>query len=138
MLNIIETALENDDFTALVDALTSADLIDTLKGPGPFTLFAPDNEAFTKVDPIIMAGLIDDITSLNKVLLYHVVNGKYMLDDLTGLISLSTMEGSDIFFSKSFGEIKVNDAVITLADIECCNGVIHVIDTVIFSSVVEF
>jgi len=138
MLNIAETVLENGNFTMLADALSSVDLVDTLKGSGPFTLFAPDNEAFKKIDPIMMADLIADTTSLSKVLLYHVVNGKYMVGDLAGLTSLSSAEGSDISISASGSEAKVNDAVITLADIECGNGVIHVIDSVIFPSAIEF
>ena len=138
MLSIAETVLENDNFSMLVDALTSVSLVDTLKGPGPFTLFAPDNAAFKKIDPIMMADLIADTTSLSKVLLYHVVNGKYMVDDLVGLASLSSAEGNDISISASGSEAKINDAVITLADIECGNGVIHVIDSVIFPSAVEF
>ena len=139
MLNIAETALKNDDFTILVDALSSTGLIGILKGAGPFTLFAPDDTAFTKIDPVMMADLIADTLNLSKVLFYHAVNGKYMQNDLTGLTSLSSMEGSDIFIGISRrGEIKVNEAIITFADIECGNGVIHGIDSVIFPSVFEF
>jgi len=138
MLNIIDTMIRNDNFSILADAINSADLEETLKKSGPFTLFAPEDDAFAKIDPMIMTGLIADTSSLNKILLYHIVIGRHWLVDLAGLIDMPSMEGSDIFIHSNHFEIKVNDALITHADIECLNGVIHSIDSVIFPPVVEF
>ena len=138
MLNIADTIRNRDNLNSLLEALISADLLNTLNESGPFTLFAPDDEAFAELDPIITVDLLKDIPELNKILLYHMVNGKYSLADLTGMDSLSSREGSDIFIKTSYHEVKVNDASITFEDIECTNGMIHIIDSVILPPVVEF
>ena len=138
MLNIADTIRNRDNLNSLLEALISADLLNTLNESGPFTLFAPDDEAFAELDPIITVDLLKDIPELNKILLYHMVNGKYSLADLIGMDTLSSMEGSDLSVKTAYHEVKINDALIIEEDIECTNGMIHIIDSVIFPPVVEF
>lgn len=130
--NIVETAVGNPDFSILVSALQKADLVDTLSGEGPFTVFAPTNDAFAA----LLAAL--DITAeellaqpdLAKVLTYHVVAGKVMSTDLTDGLEADTVNGEALVFDLSDG-VKVNDSTVVSADIEATNGVIHVIDSVL-------
>jgi len=138
MLNIASTIRNMDNLNPLLEALISADLLNKLKESGPFTLFAPDDEAFTRLDPIIVADLIKDIPGLNRILLFHMTNRRYSLVDLIGMDTISSMEGSDIFIKTSYHKVKINDAFIIEEDIECSNGMIHIIDSMIFPSVVEF
>ncbi|MEM8678852.1 MAG: fasciclin domain-containing protein [Planctomycetota bacterium] len=130
---VVEVAAGNDDFSTLVAAVTAAELADTLSGDGPFTVFAPTNEAFAKLP----AGTVDELLKpenkdkLVAVLTYHVVPGAVMAKDVTGLSSATTVEGSDIKIETKDGAVMIDGAKVIKADIKCKNGVIHVIDSVI-------
>lgn len=130
MKNIIETAVGNPDFTTLVTALKTAELVDTLSGTGPFTVFAPTNEAFKKLPPETLDAALADPEQLKTILTYHVVAGKVMSADVMKLTEATTVEGHMLKIDTASG-VKVNNAHVTSADIECTNGVIHVIDTVL-------
>lgn len=129
--DIVETAVAAGNFTTLATALTEAGLIETLKGKGAFTVFAPTDEAFAKVPKADLANLLKDKEQLRKVLLYHVVAGKVMSADVVKLKSATTVEGSAAKISVKGKMVKVNNANVTAVDIEASNGVIHVIDSVI-------
>lgn len=131
--NIAEIAVSNPNFSTLVKALTAADLVDTLKGDGPFTVFAPTNEAFAKIKPATLTALLNNKEALKKVLLYHVVPGKVMAADVVKLkngTKVKTVQGSE-FMVKVKPSVMVNNAKVIKTDVEATNGVIHVIDTVI-------
>ncbi len=130
MKTIIETASGNPDFSTLVTAIKAAGLVDTLSGTGPFTVFAPTNEAFAKIPKATLDSVLADKTKLSKILTYHVVAGKVMAKDVATKSEATTVEGSEIKISTKDGAM-INDAKVTKADIECSNGVIHVIDTVL-------
>jgi uncharacterized surface protein with fasciclin (FAS1) repeats len=143
--DIIDNAVNSKDHTTLVAAVKAADLVATLKGPGPFTVFAPTNEAFAKLP----AGAVDNLLKpenkgqLTKVLTYHVVAGRIgskelmkMIKKAGGKATLKTVEGDNIYASASDGMITIwddsgNKAMVTIADVWQKNGVIHVIDTVL-------
>ena len=117
-------------FTTLAKALTAAGLIDTLKGPGPFTVFAPTDAAFAKIPPAQLDALLANKAQLIKVLTYHVVPGKVVAADVkTGQVK--TVEGDYLNVRASAGGVKVNDANVVKTDILASNGIIHVIDTVV-------
>ena len=131
--DIVDTAAGAGSFTTLVAAVQAAGLVDTLKGEGPFTVFAPDDAAFEK----LAAGTVEDLLKpenrdkLVSILTYHVVPGKISAADVTGKTTdATTVEGSDISVDGTDG-VKINGAMVTTADIETSNGVIHVIDTVL-------
>jgi uncharacterized surface protein with fasciclin (FAS1) repeats len=131
--DIVDTAVANEQFSTLVSAVQAAGLVDTLKGDGPFTVFAPTNEAFAKLP----AGTVEDLLKpenkdkLVAVLTYHVVPGKVMSGDLAGKqLSPMTVQGTTVDIDATDG-VKVEGARVVAADIETENGVIHVIDTVI-------
>ena len=127
--DIVDTAVSAGNFTTLATALKTAGLIDTLKGPGPFTVFAPTDAAFAKLPQAQLQALLADKTKLTSVLTYHVVPGVVMSKDVKpGMVK--TVQGSAFSVSTS-GGVKVNDANVTAVDILADNGVIHVIDTVI-------
>ena len=128
--DIVETAVAAGSFKTLATALTEAGLVETLKGPGPFTVFAPTDEAFAKLPAGTLDALLKDKATLIKVLTYHVVAGKVMAADVMKLNSAKTLEGQDITI-RHMGGVQVNDANVVLTDIVASNGVIHVIDTVI-------
>ncbi|MHC5611093.1 MAG: fasciclin domain-containing protein [Nostoc sp.] len=130
MANIIDTATNNGSFTTLVAAIQAAGLVDTLKGPGPFTVFAPTDEAFKKLPAGTVDALLKDIPKLKKILTYHVVSGKVLAADVAKLKTATTVEGSDVKIDASNG-VKINDAKVATADVAADNGVIHVIDTVL-------
>ncbi|MCC5618497.1 fasciclin domain-containing protein [Nostoc sp. CHAB 5836] len=130
MANIIDTATNNGSFTTLVAAIEAAGLVDTLKGPGPFTVFAPTDEAFNKLPAGTVDALLKDIPKLKKILTYHVVSGKVLAADVVKLKTAKTVEGSDVKIDASNG-VKINDATVAAADVAADNGVIHVIDTVL-------
>jgi uncharacterized surface protein with fasciclin (FAS1) repeats len=130
MPTIVEVATNAGSFNTLVAAVTAAGLGDTLSGPGPFTVFAPTDEAFAKLPAGTVDGLLKDIPALTKILTYHVVSGKVMAADAAKLTSAKTVEGSELKIDASSG-VKINDATVTQADIEASNGVIHVIDSVL-------
>jgi len=129
-LDIVDTAIQNGGFTTLVTALTEANLVDTLRGAGPFTVFAPDDAAFAKIDATTLNNLIADVPNLTKVLLFHVVSGKLMAADVVGETELTSVEGSALAIVVVDSTVTIDVATVTSTDIECSNGVIHVIDTV--------
>ena len=132
--DIVETATSNGSFTTLVAAVRAAGLVDTLKGPGPFTVFAPTDEAFKKLPAGTVENLLkpENKAQLTKVLTYHVVPGKVMASDVKGKTTTAkTVEGSTVAISASGSAVKVDNATVSKADVTASNGVIHVIDTVI-------
>ena len=134
MNTIVQTAVENGSFTTLVKAVTAAGLVETLSGTGPFTVFAPTDEAFAKIPAETLNAVLADKALLTKVLTYHVVAGKVMAADVAGMSSAATVEGSDIAIKVVDGKVMINDATVVMADVECSNGVIHVIDSVLMPS----
>ncbi|MCL1468318.1 fasciclin domain-containing protein [Argonema galeatum] len=131
MADIVDTAVNAGSFSTLVAAVKAANLVDTLKGAGPFTVFAPTDEAFAKLPEGTVDALLKDIPKLKKILTYHVVSGKVMAADVVKLKSATTVEGSDVKIDASNGGVKVNDAKVSTADVAADNGVIHIIDTVL-------
>jgi uncharacterized surface protein with fasciclin (FAS1) repeats len=131
--DIVDTAVAADGFDTLVAAVKAADLVETLKGKGPFTVFAPTNDAFGKLPEGTVAELVkpENKSQLTSILTYHVVAGKVMSGDVVKLTSAKTVQGSSIKIAVQDGKVKINDATVVVADIECANGVIHVIDSVI-------
>lgn len=129
--NIVETAVEADDFNTLVSAVQAADLAGTLQGEGPFTVFAPNDAAFAKIPQDTLNALIQDKEALTQVLGLHVVSGKVMASDVVNLSSAETITGARLTIEVMGGEVMVNGAKVIATDIEASNGVIHVIDTVI-------
>ena len=133
--DIVDTAVATGKFKTLAAALKAADLVDTLKGDGPFTVFAPTDEAFAKVP----AGTIDELLKpenkekLARILTYHVVPGRVMAADVVKLSNAKTVEGSEVNIKVNDGHVKVNDANVVKTDIAASNGVIHVIDAVILT-----
>ncbi len=130
MPDIVDTAINAGTFNTLVAAITAAGLDTALKGPGPFTVFAPTDEAFSKLPSGTVEALLTDILKLRKVLEYHVVSGKVMAADVVKLDSATTVEGSTLKIDASSG-VKVNDATVVTPDVEADNGIIHIIDTVL-------
>lgn len=131
--NIVENAVESKDHTTLVAAVKAAGLAETLSGKGPFTVFAPTNEAFDKLPAGTVAKLLkpEMKKDLAGVLTYHVVAGNYKAADLKDGLELTTVQGQKIKFSKKDGQWYVNDAKITITDAVSSNGVTHVIDAVL-------
>lgn len=131
--DIVDTAVAAGDFKTLAAALEAAGLVDTLKGPGPFTVFAPTDEAFAKLP----AGTVEDLLKpenkqkLISILTYHVVAGKVMASDVVKLHEAKTVNGQDVKIMVEDGKVMVNNANVIKTDIECSNGVIHVIDAVL-------
>jgi uncharacterized surface protein with fasciclin (FAS1) repeats len=130
MKNIVETAMGNPMFSTLVTAVKAADLVETLSGAGPFTVFAPTNDAFAKIPADTLAVVLADKAKLTSILTYHVVSGKVMSADVANLTEATTVQGEKVKIDASNG-VMINDAKVVTADIECTNGVIHVIDTVL-------
>lgn len=130
MADIVDTAVSAGSFKTLVAAVQAAGLVDTLKGPGPFTVFAPTDEAFAKLPAGTVDSLLANIPELTKILTYHVVPGKVMSSDVVNLDKATTVQGSDLTIDASNG-VKVNAAMVVTPDIEADNGVIHVVDTVL-------
>jgi len=134
--DIVDTAVSAGNFKTLVAAVKAAGLVDTLKGKGPFTVFAPTDAAFEKLEkakPGTMAMLLkpENKSKLVAILTYHVVPGKVMAADVVNLKKAKTVEGSDVKIKVKGSDVHVNKAKVVKADIEATNGVIHVIDTVI-------
>lgn len=130
MADIVDIAVSADSFKTLVAAVQAASLVETLKSPGPFTVFAPNDEAFAKLPPGTIQTLLQNIPQLTRILKYHVVSGKLLQADLTKLGTVTSVEGSPIRIDGSDG-FEVKNATVLAADIEADNGVIHVINTVI-------
>ncbi|MGZ4920424.1 MAG: fasciclin domain-containing protein [Halobacteriota archaeon] len=133
MKNIVETAIDDGHFTTLVKAVQAAGLVDTLSGPGPFTVFAPTDAAFDKLPAGTLENVLQNKDQLTAILTYHVVSGKYMASDVKKMNPVVTIQGGSLkievhrLFHRG---IKVDDAQVIHPDIECTNGVIHVIDSV--------
>ncbi len=129
-MDIVDTAVAAGSFNTLVSALEAAGLVDTLKGEGPFTVFAPTDEAFAKIPKDQIQALLANKTQLTEVLTYHVVAGSVMSSDLENGMMVETLQGGDLSINTTDG-VMVNDAKVVQADIVCSNGVIHAIDTVL-------
>ena len=128
---IVDVAQEAGSFTTLIAAVKAAGLDETLSGAGPFTVFAPTDEAFAKLPEGTVEALLKDKAKLSSILTYHVVSGKVMAKDVAGMTSAKTVEGGEVTVKTENGKVMINDATVTTADIEASNGVIHVIDTVL-------
>lgn len=131
--DIVETAVAAGDFKTLAAALQAAGLVDTLKGAGPFTVFAPTDEAFAKLP----AGTVEDLLKpenkqkLISILTYHVVPGDVAAKDVVKLHEAKTVNGKDVKIMVDDGKVMVDNSTVTKTDIQCSNGIIHVIDTVL-------
>lgn len=136
---IVEIAAEDGRFNTLVAALEAADLVETLSGDGPFTVFAPTDDAFAQLPDGTVEALLQDIPALTSVLTYHVVSGSVTAEDVMMLTSADTLQGQPVVVGSADG-VTINDATVTQADVTGSNGVIHVIDTVLLppeSDIVE-
>lgn len=131
--NIVENAIMSNEHTTLVAAVTAADLATALSGDGPFTVFAPTNEAFNKVPKATLDALMTPAkkADLTKILTYHVVSGAYKAADLKDGQMLKTLQGQDLKVTIKDGKVMINDAAVTTADVISKNGVTHVIDAVV-------
>ncbi|HEY9631910.1 MAG TPA: fasciclin domain-containing protein [Coleofasciculaceae cyanobacterium] len=130
MPDIVDIAVSAGSFETLVTAVKAAGLVEALKSPGPFTVFAPNDEAFAKLPPGTIQTLVQNIPQLTRILKYHVVAGKLKKADLENVDSVTSLEGSSIRIDCS-DSFEVKNATVVAADIEADNGVIHVIDNVI-------
>ena len=135
MADIVDTAVAAGSFKTLVTAVKAAGLVDTLKSKGPFTVFAPTDEAFAKLPKGTVEGLLKDIPKLKAVLTYHVVSGKVMAADVVKLKTAKTVQGQEVKIDAAKWHLhmnpKINDANVVKADVVADNGVIHVIDKVL-------
>jgi len=131
-MDIVETAIAAGNFKTLATALEAADLVDALKGEGPFTVFAPTDDAFGKLPAGTVEGLLkpEKKADLQGILKYHVVSGKVMAADVVKMTSAETLQGKMFAVQVTGGTVMVDKATVTQTDIECSNGVIHVIDSV--------
>jgi uncharacterized surface protein with fasciclin (FAS1) repeats len=130
-MDIVETALDAGTFTTLATALTEAGLVEALKGDGPFTVFAPNDDAFKKLPMGTLEGLLKDKEALKKILLYHVVSGNVSSKDVVKLSKANTLSGQDVKIKVTGKTVKINKSKVIAADVQAKNGVIHVIDTVL-------
>ncbi|MEM6325949.1 MAG: fasciclin domain-containing protein, partial [Bacteroidota bacterium] len=131
--NLVETAASVDDLSTLVAAVQAGDLVETLSGPGPFTVFAPTNAAFDALPDGTVATLLEPAnkSQLQGILTFHVVPGKLMASDLSDGQMLTTVNGAQLEVSISGGSVMIGGATVAMADVEASNGVAHVIDTVL-------
>jgi uncharacterized surface protein with fasciclin (FAS1) repeats len=129
--DIVDTAVAAGDFNTLVTAVKAAGLVETLKGEGPFTVFAPTDAAFAKVPTDTLNALLADKAALANVLTYHVVAGKVMAADVVKLTSAVTVQGQAVSIEVKDGKVYIDGTQVVTTDIEASNGVIHVIDAVI-------
>ncbi len=130
---IVETAVGNKDFSTLVAAVKAAGLVETLSGEGPFTVFAPTNEAFAKIDKDVLAAVLKDKEKLTAILTAHVLKGAVMAEKVVTLDGkeVETLQGTKFKITVADKIVKIGDATVKVTDIKCKNGVIHVIDTVL-------
>ena len=129
--NIIETAAAAGQFTTLLTAIEAAGLTETLSGEGPFTVFAPTDEAFAAIPEADLAAILADNETLTAILTYHVVSGAVTSEQVVTLDSATTVQGSDVTITVANGGVLVDQANVISVDIEASNGIIHVIDAVI-------
>ena len=135
MADIVETAVNAGTFKTLVKAVEATELVEFLKSPGPYTVFAPTDDAFAKLPEGTLDSLLQDIPKLKRILTYHVAFGDVRAEDLMQIEEAETVEGSIVAIDSADG-IKVNDANVVKSDILTDNGVIHVIDTVLIPTLV--
>lgn len=133
MADIVDTAIAADQFNTLATALEAVGLVETLKGEGPFTVFAPTDEAFGKIDQATLNDLLkpENKDKLIAILTYHVVPGTVMSSDINGDMKAATVNGKNIALKLMNGKVMINDATVIGADVGATNGVIHIIDTVL-------
>ena len=131
--DIVDTAIKAGSFNTLVAAVQAAELVETLKSKGPFTVFAPTDEAFSQLDKATLESLLkpENKDQLVAILTYHVVAGKVMSTDITDNMQPSTVNGSTINIKLNNGKVMINDATVISADVDTDNGVIHIIDKVL-------
>ena len=129
--DIVDTAVSAGSFKTLAAALQAAGLVETLKGAGPFTVFAPTDAAFAKLPAGTVEALLKDIPKLKAILTYHVVSGRVEAKDVVKLAKATTVNGQDVSIGTLKG-VTINNSKVTKADVQASNGVIHVIDTVLF------
>jgi uncharacterized surface protein with fasciclin (FAS1) repeats len=130
-MDIVETAVAAGSFKTLATALQAAGLAEVLKGTGPFTVFAPTDEAFAKLPKGTVEALLKDKAMLTKVLTYHVVAGEVPASEVVKLKSAKTVEGQDVSIKVMDGKVMIGNAHVVKADVKASNGIIHVIDTVL-------
>ncbi len=135
MADLVETT-EQAGFKTLARVIAAAELAEILKTPGPYTVFAPTDEAFGKLPSGTLSALLEDIPKLKRIVSYHVTFGDVRAEDLMEIAEAETVEGSIVAIESSDGTIKVNDAQVLQSDILTDNGVIHVIDTVLIPALV--
>ena len=128
---IVDIAVADGRFETLVAAVTAADLAETLSGEGPFTVFAPTDDAFAALPEGTVEALLEDIPTLTQILLYHVVAGDVRAADVVTLESAETLQGGSVSITVEDGAVRINDALVVIADVVASNGVIHVIDAVL-------
>ena len=133
MKNLVQTAIEAGNFKTLVKAVQEAGLVDTLSSDGPFTIFAPTDEAFSKLPAGTLENILQDKEMLTNILTYHVVPNKVMASDVINIKNADTVNGKQLSIDTSKG-VKIDKANVIKTDIECTNGVIHVIDEVLIPS----
>jgi uncharacterized surface protein with fasciclin (FAS1) repeats len=129
--DIVDTAVAAGSFKTLAQLLTTADLVGVMKGPGPYTVFAPTDEAFAKVPKEVLDGLAKDKAKLQEVLKYHVLTSKWTTDDIKLVKQTGTAQGKPVQFGAAGGTLTVNGAKIVKPNIDCTNGMVHVIDAVL-------
>ena len=129
--DIVDTAVAAGSFKTLAKLLTDAELIDVMKRPGPYTVFAPTDEAFAKVPKDVLDSLAKDKAKLQEVLKYHVLTSKWTTDDIKLVKQTGTVQGKPVTFGASGATMTVNGAKIVKANVDCSNGMVHVIDTVL-------
>ena len=131
--DLVETAVKGGKFKTLVTAIEAAGLVETLKGKGPFTVFAPTDEAFAKLDSATLADLLkpENKDKLTAILTYHVVSGKVKSSDIKGDMEAPTVNGKALSIKLMGGKVMINEATVIVPDVNADNGVIHIIDTVL-------
>ena len=136
MADIVQTAVNAGNFSTLVKAVEATELVELLKSPGPYTVFAPTDEAFAGLPEGTLDSLLQDIPKLKRIIAYHVAFGDVRAEDLMQIEEAETVEGSIVAIESSDTKIKVNDANVVKSDILTDNGVIHVIDAVLIPGLV--
>jgi uncharacterized surface protein with fasciclin (FAS1) repeats len=129
--DIVTIAVESGKFNTLAKALTETGLVEALKGDGPFTVFAPTDEAFAKLPEGTIESLLKDKEALKSILLYHVVSGNVTSEQVVKLNKAETLSGKNVKINVNDGSVMINNATVTKADVIASNGVIHIIDTVL-------
>ncbi|PLX31924.1 MAG: fasciclin [Ignavibacteria bacterium] len=132
--NIVTVAVEAGSFKTLAKALTVTGLVDALQADGPFTVFAPTDDAFAKLPAGTLESLLEDKEALKNILLYHVVKGNVTSGDVVKLDRAGTLSGQDVHINIEDGRVMINSSTVTTADVKASNGVIHVIDEVLLPS----